>query len=171
MSMRQLLWNVNREASLPRFGVGVRDPGFGMPGTGSRNVQSATMPLAHMTLATRFVERTASFLETTLGYRRNRPPDNSTTEVVWLDIGRGQELHVIFVDGFVASPFEEEFGRHIAVFHPLADFPALKARLADAGATLIAPLRPTPFERFFFREPINGYLFEVVDAARDRHAG
>jgi catechol 2,3-dioxygenase-like lactoylglutathione lyase family enzyme len=129
------------------------------------------MSLAHLTLATPFVERTAAFLERMLGYRRNRPPDNSPTDVVWLDIGRGQELHVIFVEGFVASPFEEEFGRHIAVFHPLADFPALKARLTEAGATLIAPLRPTPFERFFFREPINGYLFEVVDAARDRQSG
>ena len=128
------------------------------------------MPLAHMTLPTRFVDRTATFLERTLGYRRNPPPDNSPIEVVWLDIGRGQELHVIFVDGFEVSPFEEEFGRHIAVFHPLADFGALKQRLTDAGAALIAPLRPTPFERFFFREPINGYLFEVVDAARDRHS-
>ena len=129
------------------------------------------MSLAHLTLPTQFVERTAAFLEQTLGYGRNPPPANSPTAVVWLDIGRGQELHVIFVEGFVVSPFEEEFGRHIAVFHPLADFPALKARLAAAGAELIAPLRPTPFERFFFREPINGFLFEVVDAARDRHPG
>ena len=28
------------------------------------------------------------------------------------------------------------------------------------------PLRPTPFQRFFFREPINGYVFEVVDQDR-----
>jgi hypothetical protein len=31
---------------------------------------------------------------------------------------------------------------------------------------MIEPLRATPFERFFFREPINGYLFEVIDQAR-----
>ena len=129
------------------------------------------MPLAHMTMPTRFVAPTAEFLERTLGYRRNPPPDNSPTEVVWFDIGRGQELHVIFVEGFEVSRFEEEFGRHIALFHPLADFPALKTRLTDAGAELIAPLRPTPFERFFFREPVNGYLFEVIDAARDRYPG
>ena len=129
------------------------------------------MSLAHLTVPTQFVGRTAAFLERTLGYRRNPPPDNSPVEVVWLDIGRGQELHVMFVEGFVVSPFEEEFGRHVAVFHPLADFPALKQRLTEAGAELIAPLRPTPFERFFFREPINGYLFEVIDAARDRQPG
>lgn len=34
--------------------------------------------------------------------------------------------------------------------------------LADAGAELITAKRPTPFERFFFREP-NGYVFEVID--------
>ena len=28
------------------------------------------------------------------------------------------------------------------------------------------PLRPTPFERFFFREPINGYVFEIIDENR-----
>jgi hypothetical protein len=31
---------------------------------------------------------------------------------------------------------------------------------------LIEPLRSTPFERFFFREPVNGYVFEVVGAER-----
>jgi hypothetical protein len=31
------------------------------------------------------------------------------------------------------------------------------------GATLIEPERPTPFARFFFRDP-NGYVFEVVEA-------
>jgi hypothetical protein len=27
-------------------------------------------------------------------------------------------------------------------------------------------LRSTPFERFFFREPVNGYFFEVIDRER-----
>ena len=35
-------------------------------------------------------------------------------------------------------------------------------RLQDHGAELMAPLRETPFERFFFRDP-NGYVFEVID--------
>jgi hypothetical protein len=34
------------------------------------------------------------------------------------------------------------------------------------GAELIEPERSTPFERFFFREPVNGYVFEVIEEAR-----
>ena len=124
------------------------------------------MSLAHLTLPTQHVDRTASFFERTLGYSRNPVPGNSPVEALWLDIGRGQEMHVFYVEGFEASPFEGEFGRHVALFHPLADFPRLKERLANEGAVLMEPLRATPFERFFFREPINGYVFEVVD--RDR---
>ena len=124
------------------------------------------MSLAHLTLPTRDVERTATFFERTLGYTRAGVPGNSPIEALWLDIGRGQTMHVFYVDGFEVSPFEHEFGRHVAVFHPLADFPALKARLTHEGAEIIAPLRPTPFERFFFREPINGYVFEVIDHVR-----
>jgi hypothetical protein len=29
------------------------------------------------------------------------------------------------------------------------------------------PLRATMFERFFFREPVNGYVFEVIDDRAD----
>ena len=84
-----------------------------------------------------------------------------------LDIGHGQELHVFFVEGFEVSPFEAEFGRHVALFHPIDDFPALRRRIVDAGGELVEPLRATPFERLFFREPVNGYLFELID--RERH--
>jgi catechol 2,3-dioxygenase-like lactoylglutathione lyase family enzyme len=126
------------------------------------------MSLAHLTLPTRFVERTAGFFERTLGYTRNPVPGNSPVEALWLDIGRGQELHVFHVERFEVSPFEGEFGRHIALFHSLGDFEALKARLVAEGAEIIAPARATPFERFFFREPVNGYVFEIVDAARRR---
>jgi len=125
------------------------------------------MTLAHLTLPTRDVERTAAFFERTLGYRRNPVPGNSPVEALWLDVGAGQDLHVIFVEAFAVSPFEGEFGRHVAMFHPRADFTQLKGRLADEGAAIIEPLRATPFERFFFREPINGYVFEIIDA--DRH--
>jgi catechol 2,3-dioxygenase-like lactoylglutathione lyase family enzyme len=124
------------------------------------------MSLGHLTLPTREVERTASFFERTLGYRRLAVPTNSPVELVWLDLGRGQEMHVFYVEGFSVSPFENEFGRHVAVFYPLAEFDALKRRLASEGAELFPPVRPTPFERFFFREPINGYVFEVIDDAR-----
>jgi len=127
------------------------------------------MSLAHLTLPTREVEKTASFFERTLGYARNPVPGNSPVEALWLDIGRGQEMHVFYVEDFAVSPFESEFGRHVAVFHPLADFAGLKQRLLEQGAEILEPLRATPFERFFFREPINGYVFEVVDG--DRAAG
>jgi len=95
-------------------------------------------------------------------------PVNSPVDVVWLDIGRGQQMHVLYVEAFEVSPFESEFGRHVAVFYPRDRFTALKARLIEQGATLVEPLRPTPFERFFFREPVNGYVFEVIDQARER---
>jgi hypothetical protein len=63
-----------------------------------------------------------------------------------------------------SSPYEREFGRHIALHHPAGDFGALKQRLQTHGATLIAPQRATPHERVFFREPVNGYVFEVISA-------
>jgi catechol 2,3-dioxygenase-like lactoylglutathione lyase family enzyme len=122
------------------------------------------MALAHVTLPTRDVERTAAFLERTLGYRRKPVPENSPVEVVWFDVGGGQEVHVFYVEGFAVSPFEDEFGRHVAVRYPAGQVEALKARLVAEGAAIAAPLRPTPFERFFFREPINGYVFEVIAA-------
>ena len=124
------------------------------------------MSFAHLTLPTRDVERTSAFFERTLGYARWPVPGNSPVEALWLDLGRGQEMHVFYVEGFEVSPFESEFGRHVALFHPLADFPALKERLVAEGAELVDEIRSTPFERFFFREPVNGYVFEVIDQAR-----
>jgi hypothetical protein len=124
------------------------------------------MSFAHLTLPTRDVTRTAALLEHAFAYGRKPVPDNSPVEVVWFDVGHGQEIHVMYVDGFDVSPFEDEFGRHVAVCYPLAGFPALKERLVAAGATFIEPLRTTPFERFFFREPVNGYVFEVIAEGR-----
>jgi catechol 2,3-dioxygenase-like lactoylglutathione lyase family enzyme len=124
------------------------------------------LSFSHLTLPTRDVQGTASFLEQTLGYRRDPPPANSPMETVWLNIRHGQQMHIVFVEGFAVSPFEGEFGRHIAVFHPLAQFDALKARLQQLGAHVFYPERPSPFERFFFKEPVNGYVFEVIDSVR-----
>lgn len=124
------------------------------------------MSLAHLTLPTREVEKTAVLLENTLGYVRDLVPENVPDETVWLNIGRGQQIHVFYVEGFDVSPFEREFGRHVAVFYPRAEFEGLKQRLLRHGAELIEPLRATPFERFFFREPVNGYVFEVIDQDR-----
>ena len=121
---------------------------------------------AHLTLPTREVARTAAFLERTLRYARKSAAANSPVEVVWFDLGKGQELHVFQVEDFEVSPFEGEFGRHVALLHPLADFHALKLRLTAEGAELIDEIRPTPFQRFFFRDPVNGYVFEIIDADR-----
>jgi len=124
------------------------------------------MSLAHLTLATRQVQKTATFLEETLGYPRDPMPTNIPDEAAWLNLGRGQQIHLVHVDGFEVSPFEREFGRHVAVYYPRAQFESLKQRLAQRGAELIAPLRTAPFERFFFRDPVNGYVFEVIDDVR-----
>jgi len=132
------------------------------------NRSRETAIFAHLTLPTQHVEETTRFLEQTLGYRRKPVPANSPVEAQWLDIGHGQELHVFFVEGFIASPFEAEFGRHVALFHPLHDFPALRERILAAGGQLVDPLRATPFQRLFFREPVNGYLFEMIDEERHR---
>jgi hypothetical protein len=120
------------------------------------------MSLAHFTLPTLAVERTARFLEQTLGYTRDPAPANSPVETVWLATGGGQQMHIIYVEGFEVSPFEGEFGRHIAILRPVREIEALKERLLASGARLMQPLRPGLHERFFFREPVNGYVFEVI---------
>lgn len=121
------------------------------------------MPIAHLTLATRDVESTRRFFTEALGWPPIDRPGNIAMHAAWLDMGEGQELHLLEVDGFEPSPFEREYGRHVAVRFPHGEYPALKARLTRLGAELIAPLRPTTFERFFFRTP-EGYVFEVVPA-------
>ncbi len=126
------------------------------------------MSFAHLTLPTQHVEKTAHFLEKVFGFARKTTPGNSPVEVVWLDLGYGQEFHVMFVEAFSVSPFEAEFGRHIALFHPLHDFPALEQRILAGGGAIIEPLRETTFKRLFFREPVNGYIFEVIDNIREQ---
>jgi catechol 2,3-dioxygenase-like lactoylglutathione lyase family enzyme len=120
------------------------------------------MSLAHLTLPTSGVERTARFLEQTLGYARDSAPPNSPVETVWLATGGGQQIHIVHVDAFEVSPFEGEFGRHIAILRPAEEMAALKERLSAAGADVMQPLRRSAHERFFFREPVNGYVFEVI---------
>ena len=120
------------------------------------------MQFAHFTLATRDVPKSAAFFGATLGWPPVRRPGNIGRTAAWLEIAPDQELHLIEVKDFEPSPFEKEFGRHVAIAYPLSDFEELKARLVAHGAELIDPIRETPFERFFFRDP-NGYIFEVVD--------
>ncbi len=121
------------------------------------------MSIAHFTLGTRDVVATSRFFEKTFGWTPIERPGNIDCTAAWLEIAPNQQMHLLHVEGFEPSPFEAEFGRHIALFHPGRDFDALKSRLTEQGAELIDPLRETPFERFFFRDP-NGYVFEVVDS-------
>ena len=127
------------------------------------------MSLAHLTLATRDVRRAEAFFAGALGWRPIHRPGNIGRPAAWLEIAPGQELHLVEVPGFEPSAFEAEFGRHVALAFPRAEFEGLKQRLLAQGATLIAPERPTPFARFFFRDP-NGYVFEVVPDEREPEA-
>jgi catechol 2,3-dioxygenase-like lactoylglutathione lyase family enzyme len=128
-------------------------------------MRNAAMPIAHITLAVRDVRRAAHFFEATLGWQPIDRPNNIPMPAAWLEAGPGQELHLVEVPDYAPSMFEREYGRHVAVSHPHEDFAALKERLQQHGARLIAPRRETAFERFFFAEP-DGYVFEVVSASR-----
>jgi catechol 2,3-dioxygenase-like lactoylglutathione lyase family enzyme len=123
------------------------------------------MSLAHVTLATRDIQASLTFFAGALGWRPISRPGNICRPAAWLEIAPGQELHLVEVVDFAPSPFEAEFGRHVALAVPRIEFDALKRRLVAHGATLIEPERPTPFARFFFRAP-DGYVFEVVEAER-----
>jgi catechol 2,3-dioxygenase-like lactoylglutathione lyase family enzyme len=124
------------------------------------------MALAHITLATRDVARASAFFAEALGWRPIARPGNIGRAAAWLAIAPGVELHLVEDPEFEPSPFEQEFGRHVAVTFPLAGFAALRERLIARGATLIDPIRETPFQRFFFRDA-DGYVFEVVEEDRD----
>ena len=120
------------------------------------------MTFAHLTLATRDVPATSAFFQNTLGWDPISRPDNINQTAAWLNMAPSQQLHLLYVENFKVSEFEAEFGRHFAIFADGKDFTELKQRLVEHGAELIDPLRDTPFERFFFRDP-NGYIFEVID--------
>jgi catechol 2,3-dioxygenase-like lactoylglutathione lyase family enzyme len=124
------------------------------------------LTLAHITLATHDVEQSAAFFRDVLRWRRIARPGNICVPAAWLEISPGCELHLVELPEFEPSPFEREFGRHMAITWPRKEFPELKKRLVERGATLIEPLRETPFGRFFFRDP-NGYVFEVVEEEHD----
>jgi catechol 2,3-dioxygenase-like lactoylglutathione lyase family enzyme len=120
------------------------------------------MALAHITLACRDVPQTSRFFEEVFGWRPIHRAGNIGRTAAWLEIAPSQQLHLLQVAEFEPSPFEAEFGRHVAVFFPGTGFADLKDRLVRRGAELFTPQRETPFERFFFRDP-NGYFFEVID--------
>ena len=77
------------------------------------------MAICHCTLAIRDVERTKQFYEAALGWRAINRPSNIPMRAAWLQIAPGQELHLTEVPDFKPSPFEREYGRHIAISFPL----------------------------------------------------
>ena len=83
--------------------------------------------------------RSVAFFQESLGWQPVARPGNIGTAAAWLEIAPGVELHLIEDPEFEPSRFEREFGRHIAVTFPLAEFPRLKERLQAQGATLIEP--------------------------------
>jgi catechol 2,3-dioxygenase-like lactoylglutathione lyase family enzyme len=122
------------------------------------------MAVAHLTLA-RDVAASATFFTEALGWQPIAAQQCPASSRRLAAHRAGQELHLIEVVDFAPSPFEAEFGRHVAVAFPRGEFDGLKARLRALGAELTRPERPTPFARFFVRDP-NGYVFEVVEAER-----
>jgi catechol 2,3-dioxygenase-like lactoylglutathione lyase family enzyme len=129
------------------------------------------MAILHFTLATRDPFETARFFHEVFGWKMLAPPGNVPLAAAWLEIALGQQIHLVQADLHPALPHlgegggegcEGEFGRHIALSYPVAKFAELKKRLAAHGAELVPPIRPTPFQRFFFRDP-NGYVFEVIE--------
>jgi catechol 2,3-dioxygenase-like lactoylglutathione lyase family enzyme len=115
---------------------------------------------SHVTLPTRDVRATASFLEKALGYTRVAGPLDDQADTAWLRIHNGQQIQLVHAEGFTASPFDGDIG-HITIFHPAPRFAELKQQLERLGAHVFDPERPSRVARFFFREPVNGYVFEV----------
>lgn len=123
------------------------------------------MTLAHLTIATQDSAATARFLQEVFDWPEVHRPANVDLTTYWLDIGQGQQVHVLQVEDFQVSPFEREFGRHFAFFFSAEKLVQIRERLTERNVEIIPPIRPTPFERYFFQDP-NGYMFEVIDQNR-----
>lgn len=117
--------------------------------------------IAHLTLASTDVPALAEFYHQVMGWQYIHHPGNVTTDCAWLDIGDGQQVHILRVDGFQTSPYEREYGRHVAIFQPADSYRAILERLRQRSIEVLPPERETPFPRFFFRDP-EGYMIEVV---------
>ncbi len=124
------------------------------------------MKLAHVTLATRDLRRSLAFFSEALGWRVLDRAASAPAPVAWLQVGPGQEVHLIELADFEPSSFEREYGRHIAFSCPAAEIAGLRARLQAHGVEPVSPAREPNASRFFFRDA-NGYLFEVVPGDPD----
>src|SRR5271169_2456365 len=72
------------------------------------------MAFAHITMPSRDVRAMVRFLEATLGWTSIERPNNIPFPAAWMAIGAGQELHLLQLDDYAPSPFEREYGRHLA---------------------------------------------------------
>ena len=69
------------------------------------------MSLAHVTLAVRDVTATSQFFERVLGWRPIHRPDNIAGTAGWLDMGNGNQIHLLQFPEFQPSAFEAEASR------------------------------------------------------------
>ena len=120
------------------------------------------MAIAHCTLATRSVETTRNFLTEVFDFQPIIKPSNIPMKADWVQAGPGQEIHILEIDGFEVSPFEDEFGRHLAFTFGSEKNATIIERLKTKGVPIIDPKRPGPIRRFFCKDP-NGYVFEVIE--------
>ena len=104
----------------------------------------------------------AAFFAETLGWRPIERPGNVPSAAAWLEVGGGQELHLLEVLRLPAIRLRGGIRTAYRRLLPLEGFDELKDRLASHGAELIEPSERTAFDRFFFRDP-SGYFFEVVE--------
>ena len=125
-----------------------------------------TLILAHVTLPTRDVERTAAFLEQAFGLTRVPVPDNSPVDVV---VARHRQRPAdprVSCRGLRGVSLRRRVRpAHRALSsRPRFRRPEASAHRAGRDADR-ARARPRRTNAFFFREPVNGYVFEVIDDA------
>jgi catechol 2,3-dioxygenase-like lactoylglutathione lyase family enzyme len=81
------------------------------------------MAIAHFTLAARDVRRSARFFEVAMGWRPIERADNIGVPSARLEIAPGHEFDLVESSVFEPSPFERDYGRPMAISHPVAYFP------------------------------------------------
>ena len=59
--------------------------------------------------------RSSRFFAAALGWKPLDRPGNIAVPAAWLEIAPGQELHLVEVPEYQSTPFDREYGRHIAI--------------------------------------------------------
>jgi hypothetical protein len=89
--------------------------------------------IAHIMLATQTCASRWRSLKKALGWHPIAQPNNINAVAAWLQIAPGVELNLIEVPEFEPSPFEREFGRHVAVTFRLCRNCWIARSLAGSG--------------------------------------